>query len=60
MGVGGAAVLLVVVLDGRAEGVLQDLGEDVLHVHGDVTVFGRQFELVGRKGKRARFIVEEM
>ena len=34
----GAAVLLLVVLDGRAEGVLQDLGEDVFHVHGDVAV----------------------
>ena len=32
----GVAVLLVVMLDCRAEGVLEDLGEDVFHVHGDV------------------------
>ena len=39
VGVYGAGVLFVVVLDGRAEGVLQYLGENVLHVHGDVAVF---------------------
>lgn len=56
-----AAVLLVVVLDSRAEGVLEDLGEDVLHVHGDVAVFfgglgfvGARRASIGYAGKRKR------
>ena len=37
--VGAVVVLFVVVFDCGAEGVLEDLGQDVLHVDRNVTVF---------------------
>ena len=39
VGVGVDVVLFVMVFDGRAEGVLEDLGQDVLHVDRNITVF---------------------
>ena len=37
--VGVVVVLFVMVFDCRAEGVLEDLGQDVFHVDWDITVF---------------------
>ena len=39
VGVGVDVVLFVMVFDCCAEGVLEDLGQDVLHVDWNITVF---------------------